>query len=101
MTFTEANVCHLLEGQCGLVSILVSEVVVHAKVSLPAELVTGLTVGNTFDHATLKRIKQEVQVSRTSAGYQHLVSQEAQKSLTPGAVATTLYGNTNRSKPTS
>lgn len=68
MTFPEANGCHLLVGQRGLVPVLVSEVVIHAEVGLPAELITGLAVGNAFDHATLKRIKQGVQVSRTSAG---------------------------------
>lgn len=54
LKFTEADVCHLLEGQRGLVPVLVPEVVVHAKVSLPAELIAGLTVRNTFNHATLK-----------------------------------------------
>ena len=51
------GVWYLLEGQCGLVPVLVPEVVVHAKVSLPPQLVPRLAVGDALDHATLQSIK--------------------------------------------
>lgn len=45
---------HLLESQSGLITIFVSEVVVHAEVRLPAQLITRLTVRDTLDHTTLR-----------------------------------------------
>lgn len=44
---------HLLESQSGLITIFVSEVVVHAEVGLPAQLITRLTVRDTLNHTTL------------------------------------------------
>lgn len=48
------EICHLLESQSGLVSILVPKVVIHAEVSLPAKLITRLTVRDTLNYTTLE-----------------------------------------------
>ena len=50
---------NLLEGQGGLVSILVPEVVVHPKVCLTPQLISGLTVWDAFYHPTLEKEKEE------------------------------------------
>lgn len=49
---------HLLKGQSGLVSVLVTEIIVHPKVCLSAELVSGLTVWDALDDAALMRQDQ-------------------------------------------
>ena len=87
---------HLLEGQCGLVPVLAREVVVHAKVGLVAQLVPGGVVGDALDDAALGRKGQAAGrgAGRGAAGL--LLG-----TLTPGAVATTRYGKTKRSRPTS
>lgn len=46
--------CHLLECQSGLVAVLVSEVVVHAEVGLPAELIARLAVRDALNYAALE-----------------------------------------------
>lgn len=51
---------HLLESQSGLVAILVSKVVIHAEVGLPAELITRLTVGDTLNYTTLEETHSAV-----------------------------------------
>lgn len=50
------HIRHLLESQSRLVTILVPKVVVHAEVGLPAQLITGLTVGDALDYTTLEDI---------------------------------------------
>lgn len=46
---------YLLECQRGFVSILVPEIVVHAEVCLPSQLVAGLAVWDALDDSTLQR----------------------------------------------
>lgn len=48
------EIFHLLESQSGLVAILVSKIVIHAEVGLPAELIARLTVRDTLNYATLE-----------------------------------------------
>jgi hypothetical protein len=77
---------YLLEGQGRLIPILACKVVIHAKVSLAAQLVPGGTVWDALNHSALGkdgegtvRWSNEVMVSLP------IMFQE----LTPGAVATT------------
>lgn len=44
---------HLLKGQSGFVSVLVTEIIVHAKIRLSSQLISGLAVWDAFDNATL------------------------------------------------
>jgi len=44
---------YLLECECGFISVLVPEVVVHAKVRLSPKLVTRLAVRDALNHSTL------------------------------------------------
>lgn len=46
---------YLLERQRGFVSILVPEIVVHAEVCLPPQLVARLAVWDALDYSTLQR----------------------------------------------
>lgn len=48
---------HLLESEGGFISVLVAEVVVHPKVSLSAQLVSGLAVWDALDHTTLRETR--------------------------------------------
>lgn len=44
---------HLLEGQSGFVSILVTEIIIHPEIRLSPQLISGLTVWDALDDATL------------------------------------------------
>lgn len=46
---------HLLKCKRGFISVLVPEVIVHAKVSLSAQLVPGLAVWDALNHSTLRK----------------------------------------------
>lgn len=54
---------HLLEGERGLVPVLVPEVIVHAEVRLPAELVAGLAVWDALDDAALRPDREREEVT--------------------------------------
>lgn len=57
------NLCcaiYFLKSKCGFIPILVSEIVVHAKVGLSAKLITGLAVWDALDHSTLFTSKGKV-----------------------------------------
>lgn len=45
---------NLLEGKGGFISVLIPEVIIHPKICLPAELVSGLAVWDALNHATLR-----------------------------------------------
>lgn len=44
---------YLLECKCGFISVLVPEIIIHAEVCLPPQLVTRLAVRDALDHSTL------------------------------------------------
>lgn len=93
---------HLLEGQGGLVPILAREVIIHAEVRLAAQLVPRGTVGDALNHSALERKGQVLRpAGRTCLGLRHRERPLGSWELTPGAVATTRYGKTKRSRPTS
>lgn len=46
---------HLLEGEGRLITVLVTEVIVHPEVRLSAQLVSGFTVWDALDYTTLRK----------------------------------------------
>lgn len=46
---------HLLEGEGRFIAVLITEVIVHPKVRLSAQLVSGFTVWDALDHTTLRK----------------------------------------------
>lgn len=46
---------YLLERQCGFISVLVPEIIVHAEVRLSAQLVARLAVRDALNHSALWR----------------------------------------------
>lgn len=79
-------VSYLLEGQGRLIPILACEVVIHAEVSLAAQLVSGGTVRYALNHPALEgREKGQSGGSSDVLAPLPITLQE----LTPGAVATT------------
>lgn len=92
---------HLLEGQRGLIPVLACEIVVHAKVGLAAQLVPRGTVRDALDHPALGRKGRGSGCGHTIGRGTGAAPKQLLGKLTPGAVATTRYGKTKRSRPTS
>lgn len=56
-TGTRGSASYLLKRQRGFVSVLVPEIVVHAEVRLPSQLVAGLAVRDALDDPTLRKTR--------------------------------------------
>lgn len=76
------------------VAVLMQEVFVQSRVGLSSQLITRFSIGNAFDYAALD-MGLECASAQTNKG-----EKMDRKKVTPGAVATTRYGNRNISSPT-
>lgn len=56
-TRTRGSAFYLLKGQRGFISVLVPEIVVHAKIRLSSQLVAGLAVRDALDDSTLRKMR--------------------------------------------